>query len=236
MKDLTVKLSGESYSTLSIILPAIHQMLNHHLLKKDDDSKLISDCKDAMSTDIKKRYQNDDIRHVLISAAFCDPRFKNLVFASAEEKKECHDDIVSEIEKMIAQVPETEINEPEAKRVKREPNEGEFTFDSLIDANISDEKTTPKEKAEDQLKRYIADTVEPSSLRASDFSVLSWWQKNEARYPEMAKLAKKYLCTPATSTPSERVFSLAENIVTKKRSMLRGDNVDKLIFLNKNLE
>jgi hypothetical protein len=44
----------------------------------------------------------------------------------------------------------------------------------------------------------------------------------------------KYLCVPATSTDSERVFSSACKIITKKRSQLQPKNVDDLIFMNLN--
>ena len=64
---------------------------------------------------------------------------------------------------------------------------------------------------------------------------LEWWRKNEERFPTLSKLAKKLFCIPATSVPSERVFSNAGNIVTKKRASLKPENVDMLIFLNKNL-
>ena len=43
------------------------------------------------------------------------------------------------------------------------------------------------------------------------------------------------LCAPSTSVPSEGVFSAAGNIVSKKRSSLLPENVNSLIFLNKNL-
>ncbi len=39
-----------------------------------------------------------------------------------------------------------------------------------------------------------------------------------------------------TSVPSERVFSMAGDIVTASRSRLLAENVDKLIFLQKNMK
>jgi len=47
------------------------------------------------------------------------------------------------------------------------------------------------------------------------------------------KLAKRYLCIPATLVPAEQVFSVAGEIVNKRGS-LKPENVNMLIFLNKN--
>ena len=64
---------------------------------------------------------------------------------------------------------------------------------------------------------------------------LSWWREHQRLYPRPAKLAKRYLCIPATSSPSERVFSTGGNVVTCLRSSLKPENVDRLVFLSKNL-
>lgn len=48
-------------------------------------------------------------------------------------------------------------------------------------------------------------------------SPLQWWKENAARFPTLAILGKSYLCVPATSTPSERLFSTA---MTKKEQAL----------------
>ena len=63
---------------------------------------------------------------------------------------------------------------------------------------------------------------------------LTWWEKNAARYPTLAELARSLLCIPATSTPSERLFSAAGNIVSKKRASLSPEHVDMLTFLHCN--
>lgn len=70
----------------------------------------------------------------------------------------------------------------------------------------------------------------------SDVNPLAWWKTQEMNFPRLAKLAKKYLCVPASSSPSERAFSTGGNIVTCHRASLKPDNVDRLVFLAHNLK
>ena len=60
-------------------------------------------------------------------------------------------------------------------------------------------------------------------------------KENAERFPIIAKVAKRFLCIPATSVPAERVFSTTGLIINEKRSSLLPENSDMLIFLNKNL-
>ncbi len=64
---------------------------------------------------------------------------------------------------------------------------------------------------------------------------LKWWRESCSKYPLLSPLAKAYLSIPATSVPSERVFSTAGDIVTAQRSQLLPEIVDMLIFLKKNM-
>ena len=49
--------------------------------------------------------------------------------------------------------------------------------------------------------------TERPSRRGTDPCV--WWEGNAARFPKLAVLAKMLLSVPATSVPSERLFSAA---------------------------
>ena len=63
---------------------------------------------------------------------------------------------------------------------------------------------------------------------------LQWWKKQQD-LPLLSSLVKRYQCIPATSVASERVFSTAGDIVSTKRSLLKHEHVDQLIFRKKNL-
>jgi hypothetical protein len=56
----------------------------------------------------------------------------------------------------------------------------------------------------------------------SDLSPMDWWKIHKHQFPRIAKLARKWLCVTATSTPSERVFSDCGLTSTAKRSRLIG--------------
>ena len=68
-----------------------------------------------------------------------------------------------------------------------------------------------------------------------DSDPLNWWSSHCNSFPTLAKLAKKYLCINASSVSSERLFSISGNIVSRKRSLLKPETVNKLVFLSCNL-
>ena len=87
-------------------------------------------------------------------------------------------------------------------------------------------------KVEKEMEKYIKDPVDINSLREKSFYPLKWLKNKNFYLTALANIAKKYLCIPATSTPSVCVFSLAGNIVTKKRYQLLPENVDRLFFFS----
>lgn len=106
-------------------------------------------------------------------------------------------------------------------------------FMDWIDNIIEPENThTSPEGIRDQitreLQRYIA---EPTSR----IDCMKWWKTMEPVFPHVAVLARKYLCVPASSVPSERIFSLAGHLVCRRRAALKPENVNMLIFMNKNI-
>jgi len=61
---------------------------------------------------------------------------------------------------------------------------------------------------------------------------LDWWRVHASDFPHLAKLALKYLSIPATSAPSERVFSTAGLTIAKDRARLEASRANELVFLH----
>ena len=73
-----------------------------------------------------------------------------------------------------------------------------------------------------------------SATEKKNTNVLKWWKEYKTLFPSLFKVAQAYLHIPATSVPSERIFSLAGYIVRDRRSKILAANVNKTIFLKKN--
>lgn len=92
-------------------------------------------------------------------------------------------------------------------------------------------KTADTSTAVTLLKQYI----NLPYLNLND-NPIPFWKHHKTVLDPLSEVALKYACIPATSVPSERIFSKAEQIVSQRRNRRSPKNVDILVFLNKNLD
>ena len=90
-------------------------------------------------------------------------------------------------------------------------------------------KPNALDAAKSEIKAYIDEPSVPL-----DTNPLVWWKQAAYKFPLLSKLAIDTLVVQGTSVPSERIFSTAGDVISKKRSMLTGDHVNEIIFLNRN--
>jgi hypothetical protein len=63
---------------------------------------------------------------------------------------------------------------------------------------------------------------------------LEHWKEHKLQFPNLHKLSQKILCIPASSVPSERIFSATDLVLTQQRNRLKSKHVEKLIFVKQN--
>ena len=89
---------------------------------------------------------------------------------------------------------------------------------------------TSTQSAEEDKSEFDHERFKKEPQLHHDENALVWWKRNEVRFPVTAKVARQLLCVPATSVPSERIFCIAELIVSNLRTSLKPENMDMLIF------
>jgi hypothetical protein len=121
--------------------------------------------------------------------------------------------------------------QPSPKKMKMSfPDLDAWLMDGDMILCMGQEKQADAETARKEVDRYL------SCVLTDNTSILAWWKENEMYYPNISKLAKKYLAIPASSVPSERVFSFTGHLVNKKRARMTPSNVNMFVFLNKNMD
>ena len=68
----------------------------------------------------------------------------------------------------------------------------------------------------------------------SSIDPLAWWKMHDGQFPPIAKLARKYLAIPASSAPSERVFSRAKLIQQRQRWNFLPQRLEAYVMLKHN--
>jgi len=244
---LTEMLSKEeNVSTISAVLPLLSKIKNEFLTVGAIDSTATKALKRKLTEEIDRRWEFSDPTDAAVLGAALDPRYKRLKWLSDEEKQAVRMELTTLAERLRVR-PAVRVREEAVSDADSQAS-GSDTASPAKMAKISDRERTRKllsmdddddddgsEGDQDEgptAERELNDFVRDKSKASS--GPLSWWKDNAPRYPKLAAVAKMILSIPATSTPSERIFSKAGFIVNKNRSCLLPKNVDTLVFLAHN--
>lgn len=109
-------------------------------------------------------------------------------------------------------------------RKKKSPT---TVLSAFFEADLIEASNENREHSPTELKRYLELQIK---VNPETFDLKSWWFENRIEFPNLAKMFTRYLCTPATSAPSERNFSQSGLIISNRRSRLLPQNISNLII------
>lgn len=93
---------------------------------------------------------------------------------------------------------------------------------------------------ESEMSSYCNETIEEDEVDAFIHLIVpvdltinpaDWWNSKKEEFPKLSKLAVAIHSIPASSTPSERVFSQSGAIITEKRVNLSPDAVEDILLI-----
>ena len=212
---LCLELKGASISKIIPIVKALITKVTR------SQSGLAKHLKDKMNIYFEKMEEKQKLR----MATVLDPRFKKRAFRDPKFADMAVEEIKVLMEPEQAQL--TVMEETPVEKVTAKPSCLWDEFNEEMETE--DEPETQISAVEMEIRYYMELKRMPL-----DCDPLVWWKDNCSTLPKMAKIAKKILGIPASSVPSERVFSKAGEVISARRSRLQPSNVDMILFLNKN--
>ena len=238
---VTKKPSKEKAPTAGLILPYWKKLTQVDLAPKGSDLPTITKLKAIAKGEMDTRYTEPAQRELLCRISSLDPRVKSLDWLSDTERDKVFSSLTDEclalpVKRKVPSVPTPNIHvkqEPGLPETAPDPEPGPSTeVDDDLDAVIFIRHQLPKSDKEvvsEEVQKYRS---EPSF--GSSQEPLSWWKLNKEVYPNLSNLMLRYLNVPASSVPSERVFSTAGKVLEKTRASLDPESANILIFLYHN--
>ena len=220
---------AESSVSLSLVWLTLRLFEDELLKPKDDDTALTKDIKHRIVSYLFTKYNGDErCKQLMQMATFLDPRFKTKYFDN-------RNDILAEMESVQLRAPlNAESSTETDSQTAADTNVGASKKRKLADYFTANESGGDQESRQSSADREIDLYVRSPTVDNKEINVLKWWQDNHTVYPIMSRLAQKFLCVPAT-VASERAFSCAGLIVSDRRTCLKPEKVNQLIFLKHNL-
>jgi hypothetical protein len=174
-------------------MPVVFKLIEKFLSLQDRDSEIIRNFKIKTTRELEAKFKltQEVFLSPLTMASFLDPRHKNLVFLGDSDRAE------------LLTLVSSRLSNEEFNEDIRNTNTA-----TALDFLLGDDEETQiifADKRVEELQRY---KLENCISRNDD--PLTWWKSNQHRFPLLARLARRYLCIPATSAPSERVFFQAQ--------------------------
>lgn len=72
-------------------------------------------------------------------------------------------------------------------------------------------------------------------LAIPETNIFTWWNTQKLSLPNLAKMARDVLSIPATSTPSERAFSMAKHLLPPTRNRMSAETIEACMMLKMGL-
>ena len=141
-----------------------------------------------------------------------DPCFTLLKQLDESLKENIKEVVISNVERVVGDIDctmaDSDITQSSSSQ---DPPMAKKAKPSALEILLGPEDNTNGQTIEDEVEAYFHEKV-----CVHKTNILEWWKINEPRFPNLAQLAKAVISIPATSTPSERLFSTAGNLVSKK--------------------
>ncbi|KAG4067136.1 hypothetical protein HA402_000127 [Bradysia odoriphaga] len=204
-KEASDHLEGENYPTFNLIL-----LWRIEILKHLTDGQFIGPVKTLAKYALKYLEEKLPVLMEYKIATFLDPRYRHMEMLTDAERNDVFIEVLSLMK---------DIRPPEIETASQSKKARYSIYEGIIE-----------NRDEHELKSYI-ETAMYSKQTESKLVVQNFWKENKKNFPKLYILAKRKLCVPATSGPSERTFSGSGRTIDPRRTNIKPKILDDLLYI-----
>lgn len=221
--EASKELEGSSYVTIHLVHPYVQNLKSLCNTVNNDEPTFILEFRQQLyNTLISLVESKITIYHKL--AIFLFPPANQLIQFNLEEQIE----IVSTCKSLLGFYT-SDINIPDTSTETTTSN-----IYSLFEKYVQplNQDLSKNSIIESEVNKY-KNTIVPLQ---SEFNILKWWEDRKNEFPLLYRLSCRIFAIPASSAPSERIFSVARSLITDKRSKIAYNekSFNELLFVNIN--
>ncbi|OWZ05012.1 Transposase [Phytophthora megakarya] len=244
-----VHVSPLTYPGLSIVYSLLHALKKH----LDDAGTWVTDPLVAtirhtiinnLNMDLCSSGQAPSSPYL---SCLLDPRFKSLPFLETSEKERLVESLYlllgvndkdDSVEESDPATEEDQTDEQKKQNDNAKVSDVVATSASLTNKKAAallheffplDEPATELEKLKAQVQQYLDSPSLPATAD-SEHDPLEWWSRYQRLFPSLARLAKKYLCISAVSTPFQEAFTNYGQLMREKKARLDIEVAAQVLF------
>ena len=225
--NVTILLQAEKVPTIHLVLLHMHVLKEKLMKLRNEETNheirfILTNCLD----NVFDAYCCPHKIHKI--SAFLWPKYKQMRYLNEQQRKEVHDLIKKELIKMTEVTHAEHSDDSPSGSADMKPSVDDDILLKYADVHLTEEHK-PESQITVQMKMY-------QIVCYPENNILHWWKHHADEFPLLAKLARKVLCIPATSTANEKLFSSANRVLDKRKASLEGENVDAILFLHSQLK
>jgi len=226
-EEATKMLSG-SDTCISSCIPIVTTIIKSLEIRSGDNEMM--EMKEALKKAMEVRFIDLETTEHYAVATLLDPRFKTHFFRSQIALQKAKSIVLSELDY-------SKQNQEELVPVSRNPSAENVGFSSMMKKIIAQSQSALSQTPSLKLAKEILDDFLESPISTNSLAFWKEYEKNSTSEIKLAlaRIAKKFLTPPPTSTEVERLFSTAGDVLSNERNRLLPENLEKMLFCRENL-
>lgn len=225
IEEITCSISAR-LASVSIVIPYIRVLIK--TLEKNDEDSGVRTMKAQILHSLRSRFGGIEERKELAMATITDPRFKDKFFSGNIIKATIKEWVLEEMTNVTTVEVERQQESAPPKRMC--PLKNPLLLDVFAEIILDSSDQDAGSSSTSELDKYLNDPL--IDYKSGD--PYNWWGQHYKEYPTISILARRYLSAPATSVPSEQLFSTAGDLYDEKRNRILPHLSEELLFIQNN--